>query len=393
MEHLADLNRAALAAGLTECGADGWLLFDFKGCNPIALRMLGLKPGTRRLFVYLPKNGAPVALVHKIEMQPFEGFQGNLLSYARWQELEAGLKQLVGGKIVAMEISHRDAVPYLDRVPSGVVELIREAGAKVVSSSPLVTRLTARWNESEAEDHIEAAEVLAAVAKQVMGEILDKGGTGLREYTVQQRVIELMEKGGLTVDPGHLPIIGFGPNAANPHYEPHEGQDRALEKDEVVLIDLFAGKTLETVMADQTWMGFSGKHPPAEVEKVWTVVRDARDAALKTVWSAIEQKRPLLGYQIDRAARDVIEAAGYGEYFVHRTGHSIDRDLHGSGPHCDDYETRDDRQLVPGVGFSVEPGVYLTGKFGVRSEVNVYWSPAGPVLTPREAQVNLLLPR
>lgn len=394
MQHLARLDRAALGAGLSSAGADGWLLFEFKGANPISLRMLGLKPGggTRRLFVYLPKEGAPIAIAHKIELQPLVGFPGTVVPYARWQELEAALRQAVGGKTVAMEISAKDAVPYLDRVPYGVVELLQSLGARIVSSAPLVTFFTARWSEREATDHLEAAEILARVAKTAIAEAVTQGDRGLTESALQGRVVSMIEREGLMVEPGHLPIVGFGPNAANPHYEPIAGQDRTLGKDEVVLVDLFAGRTLETVFADQTWMGFSGGKPPAEVERVWTVVRDARDAALARVWGAAKEKRPLRGFEIDQAAREVIEAAGYGADFVHRTGHSIDRDLHGSGPHCDDYETRDDRALMPGVGFSVEPGIYLTGRFGVRSEVNVYWSPNGPVVTPTVPQRDLILP-
>lgn len=392
MKHLAAVDRTALRDGLTAAGAEGWLLFDFRGSNPIALRMLGAKPGTRRLFVYLPKDGPPVAVGHKIELQQFEDFPGRVVPYARWQELEAALRELIGGKTVAMEISSRDSVPYLDRVPFGVVELIQSLGARVVSSGPLVTQFTALWSAAEARDHVEASEVLARVAKQVLAETVTEGGKSVTESGVQRRVIELIEQNGVRVDPGHLPIIGFGPNAANPHYAPEAGHDRTLAHDEVVLIDLFGGKTLETVFADQTWMGFSGRNPPDEVVRVWNTVRDARDAALACVWRAAREKRPIRGFEIDRAARDVIEGAGYGEFFVHRTGHSIDRDLHGSGPHCDDYETRDDRLLVPGVGFSVEPGIYLPGRFGVRSEVNVYWSPDGPVVTPLELQQSLILP-
>ncbi|MEZ4456052.1 MAG: M24 family metallopeptidase [Gemmatimonadales bacterium] len=392
MKHLADLDRAALGAGLDASGADGWLLFEFRGINPVSLRMLGTKPGTRRLFVWLPRDGEPVAIVHRIELQPAEGFPGKVIPYARWQELEAALAGTLGGKKVAMEISHRDAVPYLDRVPFGVVELIRSVGATVVPSAGLVTQFTARWSPAETKDHIEAAEILARVAKRVIAETITEGGKNVTESGVQGRVVSLLEAEGLAVDPGHLPIVGFGPNAANPHYSPVAGSDRTLQRDEVVLVDLFAGRSLETVFADQTWMGFSGKAPPEEVEQVWTIVRDARDASLAAVWQAARDKRPLRGFEIDRAARSVIDAAGYGDSFVHRTGHSIDRDLHGSGPHCDDYETHDDRLLMPGVGFSVEPGIYLTGRFGVRSEVNVFWSPEGPVLTPNEAQRDLILP-
>lgn len=392
MKHLAGLDRSVLAAGLTTAGADGWLLFEFRGVNPISLRLLNVKPGTRRLFVYLPQRGEPVAIAHRIELQPLEHFPGRVIPYSTWQELAAALTEVAGGKTVAMEISHRDAVPYLDRIPFGVVELLQSIGAKVVSSAPLVTNFAARWSATEAKDHLDAAEALATVAKTAIAEAVTQGGKGLTESALQKRVIELIERAGFQVNPGHLPIIGFGPNAANPHYEPIAGNDRTLAKDEVVLVDLFAGRTLETVFADQTWMGFSGANPPEEVVRVWTIVRDARDAALACVWAAAREKRPLRGFEVDQAARKVIDAAGYGPQFVHRTGHSIDRDLHGSGPHCDDFETRDDREMMPGVGFSVEPGIYLTGRFGVRSEVNVYWSPEGPVCTPKVPQRDLILP-
>lgn len=392
MRRLATLDREALAAGLDAAGADGWLLFDFKGLNPIALRLLGIGPGTRRLFVYLPRSGTPTVIAHRIELGPTREFPGTVVPYARWQELDAALRQLVGGRTVAMEVSPGDAVPYLDRVPMGVVELVTRAGARVVPSAALVTRLAARWTPEEARDHIEAAEILARVARTILAEVVHEVGRAT-ETAVQHRVIEALEREGLVVDRTHLlPIVGFGPNAANPHYEPAGSTERTLEANQVVLIDLFAGRSLDTVFADQTWMGYSGSTVPDEVARVWTVVREARDAALETVWSATRAGRPLHGYQIDQAARRVVDAAGYGDYFVHRTGHSIDRDLHGSGPHCDDYETRDDRELVPGVGFSVEPGVYLTGRFGVRSEVNVYWAPDGPRVTPAEPQRELIVP-
>ncbi|MEO8449204.1 MAG: M24 family metallopeptidase [Gemmatimonadota bacterium] len=392
MKHLASLDRDALRAALGEAGAEGWFLFEFKGMNPVSLRMLGITAGTRRLFVYLPKDGELVAIAHRIEQDQIRGFPGRVVLYSRWQELEAAIREVVAGRTIAMEVSAHNAVPYLDRVPWGMVELIRSLGATVVSSAPLITAFTARWSTEEAADHIAAAEILSRVAQRVIRDVIRRG-EAVTESAVQARVVRELTDEGLWVDPDHmLPIVGFGPNAANPHYSPIPGQDRTLAPGEVVLVDLFAARSDHTVAADQTWMGFNGADPPEEVRTVWTVVRDARDAALAEVWGRAAAGRPIMGYEVDQVARGVIERAGYGAYFVHRTGHSIDRDLHGSGPHLDDYETRDDRVIVPGVGFSVEPGIYLTGRFGVRSEVNVYWSPGGPQVTPAEPQRELILP-
>jgi Xaa-Pro aminopeptidase len=383
-------DRDALGAALASAGADGWLLFDFQGHNPVATRFLALGGlGSRRIFVWLTPSGEPVAVAHKIELQPLAGFPGRVIPYARHEELERALRELVAGKTVAMEVSPRNGVPYLDRVPAGVVELLQSLGARVVSSAPLVTRFVARWSAAEADGHRRAAEALARIAREALAFAVTQGGTGLRETGLQERVVGAMEAAGIL--PEHPPIVGFGPNAADGHYEPRPGKDRALEPDQVVLLDLF-GRYPGAIAADQTWMGFSGSRVPAQVARVWEAVRGARDAALALIRRAGAAGERLAGYQIDRAARDVIEAAGFGAYFVHRTGHSIDRDLHGSGPHLDDYETRDERIILPGCGFSVEPGIYLPGDFGIRSEVNVFWSEQGPEVTPREIQTELILP-
>jgi Xaa-Pro aminopeptidase len=289
-----------------------------------------------------------------------------------------------------MEISPEDAVPYLDRVPYGVIELLRRLGGTIVPSGPLVSRFAAGWSAREAADHRFAAEVLAEVARAELARAVREGDTGLTESALQARVVTAAEARGLVFDT--LPIVGFGPNSANPHYEPHAGRDATLRSGQVVLLDLWAGRSLTTVFADQTWMGFSGSRVPAKVQRVWEAVRGARDAAVAAVQGAAAAGRPIAGFEADRAARAVIEAAGFGDRFVHRTGHSIDRDLHGSGPHLDDSETHDDRRLVPGIGFSVEPGVYLTGEFGVRSEVNMHWGETGPEVTPRSPQRELIVP-
>jgi Xaa-Pro aminopeptidase len=287
-----------------------------------------------------------------------------------------------------MEVSLEDAVPYLDRVPFGVVELVRRLGATIVPSSGLVSRFAARWTPQETEDHRAAAEVLAGVARTELSRAVREGGKGLSETALRARVIAAVEARGLVFN--NLPIVAFGANSANSHYEPGTNGEVELRENQVVLLDLWAGRSTSTVFADQTWMGFAGSSPPAQVREVWDIVRRARDAAVRAVQGAAAAGRPIAGFEADRAARGVIEAAGYGDRFVHRTGHSIDRDIHGSGPHLDDYETHDDRQLELGVGFSVEPGIYLAGEFGVRSEVNMYWGDSGPVVTPREPQQELI---
>lgn len=385
-----DLDRAALAAGLRDLGADGWLLFDFKGLNPVAGRVLGLGGlGSRRLFVWIPREGNPTAVAHRIELGPMREFPGPVIQYSRWQELHEGLKSVVAGKTAAMEVSPLDAVPYLDRVPWGVVELLKSLGATIVSSAGLVTRFASLWTAEETRGHVNAAERIAAIGRAEVARAASEGGGGITEVQVQKRVVDAINAAGLHFD--HPPIVGFGPSAADPHYEPVAGRDRTLGKDEAILIDLWGGPGPGSVFADQTWMGFSGRQPPDRMRKAWDAVRRGRDAAVERVQLAAKTGVAVRGFEVDRAARAVIDAAGFGAQFIHRTGHSIDRDLHGSGPNMDDYEIHDERILMPGVGFSVEPGIYFAGEWGIRSEINMYWGSSGPVVTPSVPQTELIL--
>jgi len=391
MKPLEGFDFTALKQVLGELRADGWLLYDFRGINPAATRVLGIHGmGTRRFFVLLPRDGKPVALAHRIELAAFDGFPGEVRPYAAWPELHEQLRTLVGGKTVAMEISPRDAVPYLDRVPHGVIELIEASGAHVVSSGVLVSRFAARWSPAELAGHRRAAEAIAEIAVATLkwaGSELARGAE-VREAAMQARVMDALTRGQLVTD--HPPIVGFQANAANPHYEPRAGSDRRLAAGDVMLLDLWAGVSAGSVFADQTWMAFAGREPSAEVRRVWDAVRGARDAAVALLRDRWKQHEAVTGAAVDDAARAVIRSAGLGEYFVHRTGHSIDRDLHGSGPHIDNFETADERTLIPGVGFSVEPGVYLPDRFGIRTEINVYLSESGPEVTPRQPQQELL---
>ena len=378
----------ALREALKALGADGWLLYDFRKVNPIAGRILGdTGLGTRRLFVLLPRSGPPVAIAHRIELQPLAGFPGDVRPYGAWRELHGHLEAVVRGRTVAMEISPLDQVPYLDRVPHGVVQLLESFGARLVSSAPLVSRFAAHWSQTELAGHRRAAAALADIARDALGWAGSEAGRGVevRETTVQRRVLEAFERVQLWTNEG--PIVAFGATTAMPHYEPHPGADRRLAAGDVMLLDLWAGPGRGSVFADQTWMAFAGRAPDQEVRRVWQTVKGARDAAV----GFLRTHQQATGAQVDDAARAVIREAGFGEYFVHRTGHSIDRDLHGSGPHIDNFETEDTRALVPGVGFSVEPGVYLPNRFGMRSEINVYIDATGPEVNPRAPQEELLL--
>lgn len=379
---------AELNVALDEIGADGWLVFDFHGVNPVAARLVTYHSMvTRRLFMWLPAREEPTFIVHRIDEGALGSLPGAVKLYSTWQELHALIEETFKGKRVAMEVSPENAVPYLDRVPAGIVELLQKYGMTVVPSDLLVTRFAARWSAPELDAHRQAAEALAEIAKRTLGTVVTEVGK-VTEYTVQQRVLEAMSAVGLTTeDP---PIVGFGENAADPHHSPSEAENRVLGADEVVLLDLW-GFPAHNAWADQTWMAFSGANPPDEVVSVWEAVRDARDRAVSRLsddWSA---GKAVTGAALDDAARNLLRERGYAEAFSHRTGHSIDSDLHGSGPHLDNFETNDIRTLVPGVVFSVEPGVYLTGRFGVRSEINVVMRDDGPEVTPRTPQTDLIL--
>lgn len=376
---------------LGELGLDGWLLFDFHGLNPVATRVLGLGGlATRRLFVFLPSAGPPTAVAHRIELHRVRHFPGDVRPYASWQELERELSRLAAGKRVAMEYSPRDGVPYLDRVPAGVVELVRASGAEIVSSAELVTAVASRWSPEELVDHRRAAGLLRQVALAAFERVRDWCAEASKptERGLQRWVQEMMGRAGLHTDAS--PIVAAGAHSANAHHEPTAESDAVIRPGDVLLLDLWAGVAPDTVFADQTWMAYLGSTPPAEEARVFDAVRDARDRVVAVLRDRWREGGPVSGADLDDAARGVIADAGYAEYFVHRTGHSIDRELHGSGPHLDNFETHDERLLRAGIGFSVEPGVYLPGRFGMRSEINVVLHEEGPEVTPPQPQQGLV---
>lgn len=385
---LPDIQRA-----IAELDVDGWLLYDFRGTNAIASGLLGFSGlVSRRVFAFIPREGIPVGIQHAIEPGPWSQWptEWPLVVYSGWRALESELAKLIAGKRVAMEYSPGDAIPYLDRVPAGVLEMVRATGATVVSSGELVSRVYATWTPENRASHERAAEHIRRIALEafnIAGERA-RAGTPAAEHELQSFILESFARAGLSTD--HGPDVAASENAANPHYEPSSARPRLVREGDVLLIDLWA-KEAGGVYADQTWMATLGS-PSARVTEVWNAIRDARDAALSLLKERLTAGADVRGAEADDAARNVITARGYGQYFTHRTGHSIDaRELHGSGPQIDNLESRDQRLLIPGVGFSIEPGIYIPGELGMRTEVNALVLDGGLLITPGDIQRELVV--
>lgn len=376
---------ALIQQALAEEALDAWLLYNFRGNNPFASRVLDLPSHimqTRRYFYLIPAKGEPRKLVHGIEQWNLDEVPGDKTVYVSWKSLEEGLKKILKGvKIVAMEYSPGNAIPYVSTVDAGTVEMVRTAGAQVVSSANLVQRFEACWTDEQAADNFETAKHLRQIVDLVFGFLKQKLGAGgsTTEYEVQQFMLKEFEKRGIWTESD--PNCSVNANAANPHYEPTREVHSAVKKGDFVLIDLWAKKKKDrSVYADITWTGVMSGSVPEEVQKVFQTVKAGRDAALKAVKDAFASGTEIRGCDVDDAARRVIEKAGYGEYFIHRTGHSIGEVIHGNGANMDNLETRDERRVIPKTSFSIEPGIYLPGKFGVRSEIDVYVSPKKEVI-------------
>ncbi|MBA2687653.1 MAG: aminopeptidase P family protein [Gemmatimonadaceae bacterium] len=382
----------ALQSAIADAGIDGWLLFDFQGLNPVATGLLQLHGmTTRRFFVFIPRTGAPVAITHAIEQGPWSDWPADWTkeSYSGWKPLEDLLRKHLSGKKIAMEYSPGDAIPYLDRIPAGVVEMVRSAGATVLSSADLVSRFYAVWTEAQLESHIRASKIVSRIAQEAIGMAGSRADSDpATEFEIQQWIMQQFAHNNLNTV--HEMIVAVGPNAANPHYEPTAVNSATIRRGDILLIDLFA-READGIFADQTWMASLGT-PSDRDRKVWEAVSGARIAAAEYLRSSIRAKKPVKGGEVDDVARDYIVERGFGKYFIHRTGHSIDsRDLHGSGPHIDNFETREERLLLPGVGFSIEPGVYIEGEVGMRSEVNAYVGIDDVIITPDDFQRDLLI--
>ncbi len=365
-----------IQAALKQEQLDGWLFFDHHRRDALAYRVLEFTPGsmvTRRWFYFVPAEGEPRGLVHRIEAGTLDPLPGKHAKYAGWSTLVDALGDMLGGaRRVAMQYSPNCAIPYVAMVDAGTVELVRGLGVEILSSANLVQYFEARWSEQQLESHMRAGRIVDGIRRDAFALVGEKLRMGERftEWDAQQFILRRFAAEGLFTD--HGPDVAVNANASNPHYEPKQGASAEIRRGDVLLMDMWAKSDQpESVYYDITWVGFCGTNPRPEVEKVFTVLRDARDRAIHCVEDAVASGRELRGYEVDDAARSHIMSQGYGEYFFHRTGHSIGVEVHGTGANMDNLETHDERRVIPRTCFSIEPGIYLP-EFGMRSEVNVY---------------------
>jgi len=377
--NLSEIQKALVASEL-----DGWLLFDFHGLNPIAARVAGLAGAhmiTRRWFGLIPAKGEPVWLHSAIEAHVFADLPGKKVAYVGWRQLEEKLHGLLAGhRRVAMEYSPGGAIPYVSRVDGGTLEMVRAGGAEVISSADLVQFFEARWSPEALASHRRSARHLDEIVQRTFHEIAQSvtAGRTRTEHEIQQFMMDLFRKRDLAAE---LPIVAVNANAGNPHYEPVEGKSASIKSGDLVLLDLWCREKVDSaVFADITWMGFVGKTVPTRYDDVWQAVAGARDAGIKYVLDSARDGKILRGCDVDDVARAFIRDRGYERFFIHRTGHNVGREVHGNGAHLDNLETRDERRLIPGTGFTIEPGVYLP-EYGIRSEVNLYIAEQGAEVT------------
>jgi Xaa-Pro aminopeptidase len=378
---------AEIQKSLQDAGLDGWLFYDFRQSDPLAYRILKLDPNqfsTRRWFYFVPAEGEPTRINHAIEQGKLDRLPGRKLIYSSWQRLNENLRDALstaGGSRIAMQYSPENSIPYISRVDAGTIELVRSLGVEPVTSADLVQLFEAVWTKEQYDSHITAANNIHDIIQEAFAEVGRKlkANEPVNEYEIQQFMVRRFEEEQMTCNDDH-PIVSVNANAASPHYQPSASKFSPIRRGDFLLLDVWAKlKTPGAVYADQTWTGVVGETPSEEHVKIFTIVRDARDAAIEFVRENVRAGRSIRGAEVDDVSRGVITRAGYGEYFTHRTGHSIGEEVHGNGAHIDNLETRDSRRIIPRTCFSIEPGIYLPGNFGVRSEIDLYVGDDGEI--------------
>lgn len=384
----------ALAAGDADGAFGGWLFYDFRGLDPISLRILRFPPdqiATRRWFYFVPAAGEPVRICHRIEAGALDHLPGRTLLFSGWKELAGHLSSaLKGAGRVAMQYSPRNAIPYISRVDAGTFEMVTACGVTIVSSADLVQTFEAVMTESQVAGHYEAARMLREAVDLTFSEVRRRvtGSVPTTEHDIQGFLMNIFTSRGFTAD--HPPIVSVNEHAGQPHYSPAPEGSSPIRRGDLLLIDIWAKKNQpDAIYADITWTAVVDSSVPDRFREVFEVVRGGRDAATKHVQEAIAAGRPVRGWEVDDAARDFIAARGFGDAFTHRTGHNLGYEVHGNGAHLDHLETIDDRRIIPGTAFTIEPGVYLP-EFGIRSEINLYVRGNQAVITGPPIQTELL---
>lgn len=369
---------------INESNLDGWLLYDFRRSNPLACDFLSLSPHqllTRRFFYWIPRTGQPCKVVHAIESHILDPFPGTSHVYCTWKELEDRLKVILeGSKSIAMEYSPRNAIPYVSKVDAGTIEMIRSFGISVESSANLLQHFTSLWDEAKFNMHLEAADALSDIAEQTWALIRRNLANHIpqTEYSIQQFMWQQIDSRGF--ETSDAPICAVNAHTANPHYIPQADSSLPINKNDFILIDLWCKKKQAgAVYADITRVAIADSKPSPKQKEIFEIVRQAQKTATRFVEERFARKQPVQGWEVDQACRDIIDRAGYGPYFIHRTGHNIDESDHGHGAHIDNFETHDNRLLLPRTCFSIEPGIYLPGEFGIRLEYDVFIHPDGRI--------------
>jgi Xaa-Pro aminopeptidase len=379
-----------------KAGMDGWLFYDFRRSNDIAINILKIpddKISSRRYFYFIPAKGNPIKIVNAIEAGNLDHLPGRKIIYASHKSLFGCLaRALKNVKNIAMEYSPDNGIPYVSKVDAGTIELVKSFKVRVISSANLISHFTAVWSDKQFKENIPVAKTLTSIVHNSFNFIKNElsNNFSITEYDVQQFILNSIEKEhGYIAE--HPPIAAINENSANPHYTPTQKVHKKIKKGDFILLDLWArSSNLNGVWSDITWVGHIDKTVPAKYMKIFNIVAEARDKAFKIVKNRFLHREDIFGYEVDDVARKVISKAGYEKYFIHRTGHSITTEGHGTGAHMDNYETHDDRLILPGTSFSIEPGIYLPGKFGIRSEIDVFIKKNREVISTGDVQKEVI---
>jgi len=388
-----------IQTALRDAKLDGWLFYDFRHSDPLAYRILRLDEkmfASRRWFYYIPASGEPVKIVQSIEQFKLDTLPGKKLVFRGWKELHERLREVLGTaakgskRRIAMQYSPMNDIPYISRVDAGTIELVRSFGVEPVTSAELVQKFEAVFSPTQHQMHVEASDKMHRIIEEAFAEIARRirANEPTTEWDIAQLMLRRYSEEGMEREPM---IVAVNANAANPHYMPTKQKNSPIKRGDFVLIDAATKLNKpDAVATDQTWTGYVGETVPDEYTRIFNIVREARDSAVDFVRKNVRAGKPIRGAEVDDVSRGVITRAGFGEQFTHRTGHSIGEETHGNGVNIDDFETRDSRRIIPGVCFSIEPGIYLEGKFGVRSEINVYVSDKDIEVTGQPIQTEII---